>query len=106
MNKPGQSASHTPHSAGSRVCYRFRLTAGAGDAAVDLPRFGRHGLLGRWLFDFAGSDCCLGLLVLSRGEHAEGGVAALAVVERLDVLEHGGLELEPRRPCAAVDELF
>jgi hypothetical protein len=33
-------------------------------------------------------------------------VAALAVVERLGVLEHGGLELEPRRPAAAVDELL
>jgi hypothetical protein len=45
-------------------------------------------------------------LVLGRGDHAECGVAALAVVERLDVVEHGGLELEPRRPAAAVDELF
>jgi hypothetical protein len=39
-------------------------------------------------------------------EHPERGVAALAVVERLDVLEHGGLELEPRGPAAAVDELL
>ena len=31
---------------------------------------------------------------------------ALAVVERLDVLEHRGLQLEPRRPAAAVDELL
>jgi hypothetical protein len=29
------------------------------------------------------------LLVGDWGEHLEGGVAALAVVERLDVLEHG-----------------
>ena len=33
-------------------------------------------------------------------------MAALAVVERLDVFEHGGLELEPVGPGAAVDELF
>jgi hypothetical protein len=33
-------------------------------------------------------------------------VPALAVVERLDVLEHRRLELEPRRPAAAVDELL
>jgi hypothetical protein len=33
-------------------------------------------------------------------------VAALAVVERLDVLEHCGLELEPVGPGAAVDELL
>ena len=72
----------------------------------DLPRFGRHGLLGRWLFDLDGCDCFLGPFVLSRGEHAQGGVAAVAVVERLDVLEHGGLELEAGRPCAAVDEFF
>src|SRR5215207_7038998 len=64
------------------------------------------GLLGSWLFDFAGCGCCLGLLVLSRGDHAERGVAALAVVERLDELEHGRLELEPARPVAAVDELL
>ena len=31
---------------------------------------------------------------------------ALAVVERLDVLEHGGLQFEPGGPGAAVDELF
>ena len=31
---------------------------------------------------------------------------ALAVVERLDVFEGGGLQLEPRGPGAAVDELF
>ena len=31
---------------------------------------------------------------------------ALAVVERLDVLEHGGLELEPVGPGAPVDELL
>ena len=36
----------------------------------------------------------------------QGGVPALAVVERLDVFEHGGLQLEARRPGAAVDELF
>src|SRR5215207_5406718 len=60
------------------------------------------GLLGSWLFDFAGYGWCLGLLVLSRGDHAERGVAAVAVVEGLDVLEHGGLQLEPRRPAAAV----
>src|SRR5215218_2430926 len=65
-----------------------------------------RGCLGRWLFDFAGCGCCVGLLVLSRGDHAERGVTALAVVERLDVLEHGGLELEPARPAAAVDELL
>src|SRR5215204_1863638 len=95
-------------SSGAEPAYRCCAAAllESSSPPVDLPRFGRHGLLGRWLFDFAGSDCLLGLLVLSRGEHAEGGVAALAVVERLDVLEHGGLELEPRRPCAAVDELF
>ena len=46
------------------------------------------------------------LFVAGWGEHAEGGVAALAVVERLDVLEHGGLQLEPRGPGAAVDELL
>jgi hypothetical protein len=40
------------------------------------------------------------------GEHVEGGVPALAVVERLDVFEHGGLQLEPVGPGAAVDELF
>jgi hypothetical protein len=33
-------------------------------------------------------------------------VPALAVVERLDVLEHGRLQLEPVRPGAAVDELL
>jgi hypothetical protein len=33
-------------------------------------------------------------------------VPALAVVERLDVLEHCGLELEPRGPAAAVDEFL
>ena len=33
-------------------------------------------------------------------------MAAPAVVERLDVLEHGGLQLEPGRPAAAVDELL
>src|SRR5688572_25183667 len=48
----------------------------------------------------------LGLLVIDWGEHPEGGVAAPAVVERLDVLEHRGLELEPRWPAAAVDELL
>jgi hypothetical protein len=31
-------------------------------------------------------------------------VPALAVIDRLDVLEHGGLELEPVGPGAAVDE--
>jgi hypothetical protein len=46
------------------------------------------------------------LFVVGWGEHVEGGVAALAVVEGLDVLEHCGLELEPRRPGAAVDEFF
>jgi hypothetical protein len=38
--------------------------------------------------------------------HPEHRVPALAVVERCDVLEHGGPQLEPRRPAAAVDELF
>jgi hypothetical protein len=33
-------------------------------------------------------------------------VSSLAVVERFDVLEHGGLQLEPVGPRAAVDELF
>ena len=33
-------------------------------------------------------------------------MATLAVVERLDVLDHSGLRLEPRRPAAAVDELL
>jgi hypothetical protein len=46
------------------------------------------------------------LFVGDRGEHLEGGVPALAVVERLDVFEHGRLELEPGGPCAAVDELL
>jgi len=46
------------------------------------------------------------LFVVGGREHAEGGVPALAVVERFDVLEHGGLQLEPVRPGAAVDELF
>jgi hypothetical protein len=46
------------------------------------------------------------LFVGDWGEHPEGGVAALAVVERLDVFEHGGLEFEPRGPAAAVDELL
>jgi hypothetical protein len=40
------------------------------------------------------------------GAHPEGGVAALAVIERLDVLEHRGLQLEPRGPAAAVHELL
>lgn len=40
------------------------------------------------------------------GQHGECGVSALAVVARLDVLGHGGLQLEPRWPGAAVDELF
>ncbi len=30
----------------------------------------------------------------------------MAVVERLDVLEHRGLQLEPRGPGAAVDEFL
>ena len=46
------------------------------------------------------------MFVGDQGEHPEGGVAALAVVERLDVLKHGGLKLEPRWPGAAVNELF
>jgi hypothetical protein len=46
------------------------------------------------------------LFVVGWGEHVQGRVAALAVVEGLDVLEHGGLELEPGRPAAAVDELL
>jgi hypothetical protein len=46
------------------------------------------------------------LFVFCWREHVERGVAALAVVERLDVLEHGGLELEPGGPVAAVDELL
>jgi hypothetical protein len=46
------------------------------------------------------------LFVAGGGEHVEGGVPALAVVERLDVLEHGRLQLEPVRPGAAVDELL
>ena len=33
-------------------------------------------------------------------------MAALPVVERLDVFEHRGLEFEPRGPAAAVDELL
>ena len=33
-------------------------------------------------------------------------MAALAVVEGLDVFEHRELQLEPRWPAAAVDELF
>src|SRR5215204_4000728 len=37
---------------------------------------------------------------------AERGVAALAVVEGLDVLEDLGDQLAPRRPRAAVHELF
>ncbi len=45
-------------------------------------------------------------ILVDWGEHLRGGVAALAVVERLDVLEHGGLQLEPRRPRLAVDEFF
>jgi hypothetical protein len=40
------------------------------------------------------------------GEHPEGGVAAPAVVERLDVLQHRGLELEPRWPAAALTSSF
>ena len=95
-------------SSGAEPAYRCCAAAlvESSSPPVDLPRFGRHGLLGRWLFDFAGCGCCLGLLVLSRGDHAERGVAAVAVVERLDVLEHGGPELEPRWPAAAVDELL
>jgi hypothetical protein len=46
------------------------------------------------------------LFVGDRGEHLEGGVPALAVVERLDVLEHRGSQLEPVGPGAAVDEVF
>ena len=46
------------------------------------------------------------MFVGDRREHLEGGVPALAVVERLDVFEHGGLELEPRGPAAAVDEFL
>ena len=46
------------------------------------------------------------LFVVGWGEHVEGGVPALAVVERLDVLEHRGLQLEPVGPGAAVDELL
>src|SRR5215218_1737616 len=79
-----------------------RETLACGPAPVRTTR----GYLGRWLFDLDGCDCFVGLLVLSRGDHAERGVAALAVVERLDVLEHRGLELEPGRPSAAVDELL
>lgn len=45
-------------------------------------------------------------VVIGWGEHVEGGVPALAVVERLDVLEHGGQQLEPGRPGAAVDQLL
>ena len=48
----------------------------------------------------------LELFVVGWGEHVQGGVPALAVVERFDVFEHGGLELEPVGPGAAVDELF
>src|SRR5215207_3450377 len=70
------------------------------------PLRATQGCLGRWLFDLDGCSSCLGLFVLSRGDHAERGVAALAVVERLDVLEYGGPELEPARPAAAVDELL
>jgi len=48
----------------------------------------------------------LELFVAGWGEHVEGGVPALAVVERLDVFEGGGLQLEPVGPGAAVHELF
>ena len=34
------------------------------------------------------------LFVVDWGEHVQRGVAAVAVVGRLDVLEHGGLQLE------------
>jgi hypothetical protein len=46
------------------------------------------------------------LFVVGWGEHVQGGVPALTVVERLDVFEHRGLQLEPRGPAAAVDELL
>ena len=46
------------------------------------------------------------MFVVGGREHGEGGVPALAVVERFDVFEPGGLELGPRGPGAAVDELF
>jgi hypothetical protein len=39
-------------------------------------------------------------------EVAEGRVPSLAVVERLDVLEHLAGELAPRRPAVAVHELL
>ena len=42
------------------------------------------------------------LFVAGWGEHPEGGVAGLAVVERLDVFERGGLQLEPAWPGAGV----
>jgi hypothetical protein len=69
----------------------------AGGEAADLPRFGRHRLLGRWLFDLDGYGF---VSSYSAGE------TMASVASRRCVLEHGGLELEPRRPAAAVDELL
>ena len=43
--------------------------------------------------------------VLDRGAHPEGRVAALAVVEDLQVLEHRVCQLDPRAPAGAVEQL-
>jgi hypothetical protein len=42
-------------------------------------------------------NCGAGVVVVGgdRGEHLEAGVRALAVVERIDVLEHRRVELKP-----------
>jgi hypothetical protein len=46
------------------------------------------------------------VLEVQRGEHAERGVSADAVVERFDVVEDLAGELAACRPGTAMDELF
>lgn len=46
---------------------------------------------------------CSGAVRIRSGEHAERGVASLAVVEDLEVLEDRFGEFQPRPPFAAVE---
>lgn len=44
------------------------------------------------------------LLILDRGEHPDGAVSALPVVEHLDVFEHRRGQLEARIPTLAIQQ--
>lgn len=60
-------------------------------------------------FDLSVASACDGWfgsehLILDRGEHPECGVAALTVVEDLEVLEHGVGELDTAAPALPIEE--